>query len=287
MVLPNFLIIGAQKAGTTSLYHYLKQHPEIYMSPVKEPRFFYSEFYTADKLRPCQRKAPLSIEEYRSLFEEVTNETAIGEASTDYLHCATAPEQIKQALPDVKLIAILRNPVERAFSAFCYQTRDGYETLDFAEAIEDTQSGLRNYVQLGFYYPQVKRYLDLFERERIKVYLTEDLYRDPNSMLVDVYDFLNVSHEFEPSLEKKNISGIPKSRLLHDIFLKDNLLKSLLKPLFPDRLRKQIQSNVRKANLAQKPTLDPELRQKLTKVYQEDVLKLQDLLDRDLTAWTK
>ena len=287
MVLPNFLIIGAQKAGTTSLYYYLNQHPEIYMSPVKEPRFFYPEFYTKDKLRPCQREVPLSLEEYRSLFAGVSTETAIGEASTDYLHSPTAPEQISKTLPDVKLIAILRNPVERAFSAFCYQARDGYENLNFAEAIADTQSGLRDYVRLGFYYSQIKRYFDIFDREQLKVYFTNDLYRDPNSMLVDICNFLDVSSEFEPSLEKKNVSGIPKSRLLHDIFLKDNPVKSLLKPLFSDRLRKQIQTKVRKVNLAEKPTLDPGLRQKLTNIYQEDISKLQDLLDCDLSAWTK
>ena len=287
MVLPTFLIIGAQKAGTTSLYHYLRQHPEIYMSPVKEPRFFYPEFYTVDKLRPCRRQIPLSLEEYHSLFAGVSTETAIGEASTDYLHSATAPAQIKKTLPDVKLIAILRHPVERAFSAFCYQARDGYENLDFAEAIADTKSGLRDYVELGFYYSQIKRYLDLFSPEQVKVYLTDDLYRDPNSILMNIYDFLNVSREFEPSLEKKNVSGIPKSRLLHDIFLKDNPVKSLLKPLFPNQIRKQIQTKVRKVNLTAKPSLDPQLRQELTETYQEDILKLQDLLDRDLTTWTE
>lgn len=287
MTLPNFLIIGAQKAGTTSLYHYLRQHPEIYMSPVKEPRFFYPEFYTADKLRPCQRTTPLTMEEYTSLFNGVSTETAIGEASTDYLHSAKAPELIAQTLPEVKVIAILRNPVERAFSAFCYQTRDGYEYLSFAAAIEETESGLRDYLKLGFYYGQVKRYLETFAEEQVKIHLTDDLYRDPNSMLIDICDFLDVSCTFEPSLEKKNVSGIPKSRFLHDIFLKDNPVKTILKPLFPARLRKQIHGNVRKINLAEKPILEPELRLKLIEVYREDILKLQDLINQDLSPWMK
>ncbi len=285
MTLPNFLIIGAQKAGTTSLYYYLMQHPQIYMSPVKEPRFFYPEFYTSDKLRPSSRKQPLTMEEYQSLFAGVSSETAIGEASTDYLRSINAPKLIREAIPEVKLITILRHPVERAFSAFCYQTRDGYEHLDFAEAIKETKSGIRDYLQLGFYYSQVKRYLETFERQQVRIYLTQDLYRNPDSVLVNIYDFLNVDREFQPSLEKKNISGVPKSRILHDIFLKDNPFKSFFKPLFPSKLRKKIHGNVRKINLANKPTLSPELRHELIDTYREDILKLQDLIDRDISHW--
>jgi hypothetical protein len=287
MVMPNFLIIGAQKAGTTSLYYYLQQHPQIYMSAVKEPRFFYPEFYSADKLRPCKRKIPLSIEEYESLFVEVSNEIAIGEASTDYLHNPITPQRIKKTIPDVKLIAILRNPVERAFSAFCYQTRDGYETLNFADALreEEREKSLRDYKKLGFYYSQVKRYFDIFDRDKIKIYLTEDLYNNPTVVLNDIYNFLGVEQPFQPELSKKNESGIPKSRFIHDIFLKDNPIKSAIKPLFSLKVRKLIQGKVKEINLAAKPTLSLELRQNLIEIYREDIVKLETLIQKDLSGW--
>lgn len=286
MIIPNFLIIGAQKAGTTSLYYYLNQHPQIYMSYVKEPRFFAPEFYTApNKVRPPKRKSPLTWEEYCYLFKDVSNEIAIGEASTDYLHLSKAPERIKKTIPEVKLIVILRNPVERAFSAYCYQVRDGYENLSFAEAIKEEEKGTRDYKKLGFYYSQLKRYYDIFDRSQIKIYLNEDLNSNPDLVLQDIFRFLGVNCEFQPEYTKKNISGVPKNRFLHNIFLKENIIKETLKPLFSKELRQLIHSTVRKHNLRNKPAFPVEKRHKLIETYREDILKLQDLIQQDLSHW--
>ena len=122
MTMPNFLIIGAMRAGTTSLYHYLKQHPQVYMSPVKEPRFFALEGEKPDPGRPTDERlmnhSITDIEAYRALFQAVSKETAIGEASPLYLYSPKAPERIRHYIPDAKLIAVLRDPVERAYSHF-------------------------------------------------------------------------------------------------------------------------------------------------------------------------
>ena len=123
MIMPNFLLIGAAKAGTSSLYGYLKQHPQIYMSPIKEPRFFALEGETLNFNGPTRGINQTSIntlEAYSQLFQKVTTEKAIGEASTIYLSSPKAPERIKHYLPDVKLIAILRDPSERAFSSYMH-----------------------------------------------------------------------------------------------------------------------------------------------------------------------
>ena len=223
--LPNFIIIGAAKAGTTSLCHYLTQHPRVYISEEKEPRFFSPEFYTRDTngfLRSDARKEIFSLGEYQNLFESVTSEKAIGEATTEYLYYPKTPQRIKDRIPAAKLIAILRNPIERAFSAYCYQLRDGCETLSFEDAI--AQSSIRAasnwrpgwlYTQSGYYQEQLKRYYDLFPKEQIQIHLFSDFMRDPNAVCQQIFDFLEVESSFEvPDLSAKNVSMIPKNQFV-------------------------------------------------------------------------
>src|ERR687883_42510 len=157
--MPNFFVVGAQKAGTTSLYYYLKQHPEVYMSPVKEPHFFegmQSEFY-----RPGRKVMPVTcLGDYQALFQGVSNEKAIGEASASCLYSPKAPALLKGAIPNAKLIAVLRNPVDRAYSNFLHCIRVNREPLpSFAGALQAEEGRIRNnwgplwhYKQKGFYY---------------------------------------------------------------------------------------------------------------------------------------
>lgn len=133
MTLPNFLVIGAHKAGTTALYNYLKQHPQVYMSPAKEPRFFALEGknlkFLGPKKDPGNRCRFTTLEAYRELFQGVSSEVAIGEASTLYLYSQEAPKRIQHYIPDAKLIAILRNPIKRAYSNFVHAMQDDREVL--------------------------------------------------------------------------------------------------------------------------------------------------------------
>lgn len=295
MVQPNFLIIGAAKAGTSSLYHYLNEHPQIYMSPVKEPRFFAPELYTDYLKDPYRsgakehRSTPMRLEEYLALFEGVSNEVAIGEASTEYLYVPKTPERIKEQLPSVKLIAVLRDPAERAYSAFCYQVRDGCEHLSFEEALAQEESRRLekkrwpgwHYERVGFYYEQMKRYFDLFDKEQIKIYLYKDLQADSGAVVEDACRFLGVEDTFTPDLTRRNVSAIPKNMALQNLLIKDNPLKTIVKPFIPNSLRKSI----RNQNLKKKPALSAEIRQKLVADYREDILKLQALIQKDLSHW--
>ncbi len=189
MTLPNFLIIGAAKSGTTSLYVYLMQHPEIYMSPVKETHFFSFDSESKMTKGPGDpiHKAITDFNEYQALFDGVTDEKAIGEASTSYLYRPEAPGRIHKILPDAKLIAILRNPADRAFSAYMHVVRDERETAkDFAEALsyEENRKAagwepIWHFTSVGHYYEHLKRYYDLFHPDQIKVYLHEDLNDHP------------------------------------------------------------------------------------------------------------
>jgi len=287
MTFPNFLIIGAQKTATTSLYHYLKQHPKIYMSPVKEPKFFLLERWEYKKSKPIT-----DIKAYRALFQGVSDEEAIGEASPQYLYSQTAPERIYHYIPEAKLIAILRNPVERAYSSFLHKIRVGQESLTFDRALREEETRIRNnweplwhYKQLGFYYAQLKRYFDVFDRGQIRVYLFEDVKADPIGILQDIFRFLKVDDTFVPDISiRHNVGGIPKNKVLHTLLSNSNLAKSILKPFFFKGLRRCIASRLRNLNTI-KPPLKPEIRRQLIQEYQEDILKLQDLIQRDLSKW--
>lgn len=261
MVMPNFLIIGAAKAGTTSLYEYLKQHPQIWMSQVKEPNFFAFEGETLNSCGPGDQDyinsfSITKIEDYLNLFQGVENQVAVGEASPLYIYSSKAAQRIQHYIPEAKLIAILRNPVERAYSQFLMFVRDGREPLpDFAEALEQEETRMRNnwewawqYTRIGFYYIQLQRYLEKFDRSQIRVYLFEDFCTKPADVLRDIFQFLGVDDSFMPNMSiRHNVSDISQN---------------------PTKLM-----------------LSPEVRRRLVELYQEDIFRLQELLQQDLSQW--
>ncbi|MDA9981895.1 sulfotransferase [Gammaproteobacteria bacterium] len=180
--MPNFIIIGGVKSGTTALYHYLAEHSQVYMSPIKEPNFFLFErthpmqhlamrdHYEAKFFELALVNSATSWEAYQALFNGVMKEKAVGEASAGYLHAKQVPERIFRYTPNVKLIAILRAPVERAFSHFLFFIRLGVEpTYDFSKAIRTQNCRTERYIEVGQYYRALKRYFSLFDKSRIKI----------------------------------------------------------------------------------------------------------------------
>lgn len=304
--LPNFLIIGAAKSGTTSLYHYLKDHPDIFMSSVKETNFFLGDGETAAKevgldgsVREISRVSNLA--DYSALFDAAVTEKARGEASPKYLYYPGTAGRIKAALPDAKIIAVLRHPVDRAYSAFLHHVReDQEEYTDFAAALraepERIERGVDpkfHYRNRGFYFRQLAPYYDAFGADNVQVYLYEEL-RDPLGLLRHLFGVLEVDPSFTPDVSAQhNISGVPKSKFLHGVygFLKGNdrnAVKELGKRLLPAALRQRLKGRVvrdlQKNNLS-KPSLAPETRADLLQGYKEDMLALQNLIGRDLTHW--
>jgi hypothetical protein len=314
MTLPNFLIIGARKAGTTALYRYLEEHPQIYMSPVKEPQFFSYEggrpkcnypdglpYPVLNIVRSDEARAAMlrgvsvatftNIEAYETLFDDVSSEIAIGEASPSYLYIEEAPNRILHHIPEAKLIAILRNPVDRAYSHFINARRDGREPIkDFLSAIrkEDERAGLNYdpfwyYKGLGFYYQQLKRYYDLFDTHQIKVILSEDLRDGTLKVLADVFGFLGVNDRYETKcVAKHNIGGLPRNGALYRFVTSQGAFKIILKHLVPQKLY-SFMWNL----LLTKPALPPPDRRELLSVYRDDIVHLEQLIDRDLSSWLR
>ncbi len=296
---PTFLVIGAAKAGTTSVYRYLEQHPEIFVSRIKEPRFFALAGESLDFRGPGDARAQLdaitTLEAYQALFDRAEAKLAAGEASVLYLQHPAAAASIARHLPAVKLIAVLRHPAERAFSAFLHRNRDGVEPLEsFDEALDAEPRRIADrwyywwhYRDHGYYHRNLARYYQLFDRSQIRVYLYEDLDRDPASVMRDVFSFLGVDDAFRPDVSvRHNPSGFPRSFRLQRWLSGRHPLKDALKSLIPEQWGHKIISWMQPKNLV-RPTLPPETRARLVEGYREDIRRLQDLIDRDLSSWLR
>lgn len=299
MIMPNFLIIGAAKSGTSALYDFLSQHPQIYMSAAKEPMFFAFEGESPNFLGPGDDRSAnyysiTDIKDYCALFQSVSDEVAIGEGSTLYLYHPKAPERIRTHIPDVKLIVILRDPVERAYSNFLHLVRDNREPLtDFYQAFQQEEIRMNNgwewfwhYKRLGLYYVQLRRYFENFSQDQMRIYLYEDFANNSADLLKDCFQFLNVDKKFIPDMSMKvNASGVPKSKYLNSFLRRQNPIKKIIKPLLPEKVGRRLKTYVHNKNLV-KPDFLPELREELIQTYfREDILKLQDLIQRDLSKW--
>ena len=298
MKLPNFLIIGAPKAGTTTLFNLLKQHPDIYFSPLKEPHFFShglsgNTSVSVEKFGKLQ--SPITdLDDYSSLFKDVKKESAIGEASTSYLIHDQAPERIKHFLPQTKLIAVLRNPVQRAYSAFLMKCRiQGVEMTDTEDLLKRFQVEVeKSYSSnnTGLYSSKLKNYLKYFSWEQLQIFLFEDLKYSPETVVEEAFLFLGVDHHCAVEVGAvHNAGGIPKSKLLYNTLEGvRNQFNSLVRPYVPDRLlhvAHDYYSKIRVQTLSKPPIVPQMLKEKLLELYRDDIFQLQDLLQRDLSAW--
>jgi hypothetical protein len=302
-LLPTFILIGAGKSGTTALHHFLNQHPDVFMTPVKETNFFELEgrpIVSDPKTDPDRLyHYPQSInnwEDYKGLFADSGKVKAIGEASPMYLYGKRAPEHIKERLPNVKLIAILREPVDRLYSRWTHLLRDGNDPIGPFEGClnHDSIWWKRNdLVTEGFYGTNIKRYFDLFPKEQIKVFLHDDLRNDSEKVMRELFAFIGVDSDFKADLEREyNVSGKPKNKLIDTLIGSNSILIKSVKAIAPgliDALKEgaaqKLLTNLRKKNM-ERPDVDKAFKYKLfNEVYAQEVNLLEEVIGRDLTHW--
>ncbi|MEO1593524.1 MAG: sulfotransferase [Cyanobacteria bacterium J06632_22] len=295
--LPNFLIIGVQKSGTTSIYNYLKAHPQIFMSSVKETNFFERNWENESPERLARRKNGINtLADYSRLFDGVTDEQAWGEASPNYLfHHQQSVDLIRQHVPGAKLIAILRNPVERAYSDYLMSVRDAIGTSQRSLGEQVKTRGSSSFTLLkGRYYEQIKHFIDVFGTNQVQVLLYDDLRQDAGQLMQDMYAFLGVDPTFTPDTSKRaQTAQVPKNQALNRLMRTENPLRSVvsgvMRGLLPESTRQKLRSQLLSLNSQSKaalPLSDTD-RQLLIDYYRDDILKLQDLLGRDLSAWLR
>ena len=295
---PDFLIIGAAKSGTTALFHYLSQHPDVYASPVREPNFFAlgekkAVFNGPGDEETVNRNSVSDRNRYRQLFAGASEGQIAGEASPFYLYHESAPSRIYGAAPQAKLIAILRNPVERAYASYLHLVRDGRERCErFEEAltlendrIAANWEHLWHFTRMGFYAQQLKRYLMFFDRQQLHVVFYDDFKTDPLASVRSCFRFLSLPEDFTPDMRRRpNRSGVPRIAWIQRGLSLQGRIKKTISSILPERIKGSTATLVQRWNL-RRPPLEQAVRERLIALYRDDVLALAELLDRDLNDW--
>lgn len=285
MHLPNFIVGGAIKGGTTSLNYYLKQHPDVFMSPFKEPRFFAYDPHNAGHIDGHGLRFPIkTLEEYAALFEGSDGYKAVGETSPHYLRSDTAPRLIKETIPQVRLIFSLRDPVKRAYSSYWHRVRLGLEDRPADVVLQPGDQA----VEHGLYHAWLTCWYEYFDSTHIKIVLFDDLVRDALSVFADICRFLEVNDTFVPDLTVKNKGGMMKNQRIGRIYeqIKTHPLRQAINPLVPQRLRQKM-IDTRNNNLEEPPPMPADLARRLYDYYHDEIERLESFLDRDLSAWKK
>ena len=312
--LPNFILAGAGESGTTSLYCYLKQHPQVYMSPIKEPNFFAAaDIMSLPVFKPMEEQrlsallakteahghsgGPVSIpitkwEHYLRLFQNARDQVAIGEASVMYLWFPSAAPAIHRTLPRARLLFVLRDPAERLYTLYL-KTRHADHLITFRDWVSqamqanpDRRKGMQRHpipLDCGLYATHLKRFFDVFPREQIRIYLYEAYRADPRAILRDIFGFLGVDadHPIDTS-HRHHETTVPRFPVLH-------------------RLRRRLVGDTPVTGWIPAPVwqalhgfyfrpkgrdaMDPDDRRLVIDYYRDEILRTQGLICRDLSAW--
>ena len=311
---PNFFVVGVVKGGTTSLYHYLDQHPEVYLPPVKEtnhfaaadirPEHFLPEYatdvridldaYIANGMKQQVHIAHVNDEKhYKALFSRANGAKAVGEISNSYMICPSAALAIHEFNPEAKIIVVLRNPISRVWSQYLMNLREAktanraFADEIFADAEADPKGwGVNHqYLELGNYASQLARYFELFGRERVKIVFFEEYKASPGDVMRELCTFLEIDPDFAFDFSvKSNKASLPRSASLNTLLVKSGAVK-FAKSITPKPLRARL-ANVLYSN-KNMPSLGDADRSTLQSYYADEVAALCRLLESDkpLRLW--
>ncbi len=296
MIEPNTFLIGVQKAATTSFYSWLSQHPDI-CGPMAMKDY---GFFTRDDFYG-QGFAWLS-----SVYEEVfREEEVILQGSVHYIFFEKALRRIKQFNPEAKFILLLRNPVERAISAYEYAVKFNYEHLPINEAFSKEEERLKDddiqvlsqltYKHHGLYFEQIQTFLKYFQKEQLKVILYDDIATQPKKALMNTYKFLEVDPNFTPDFKSFNNTGELRSKSFQKaVFgngaIRNFLVQKVAKKILPHKLVSKLKWKIIDMNTNEKASnyldkTDASLKEELTKFFKKDIENLEGYLSRDLSHW--
>jgi hypothetical protein len=293
--LPNFMCGGASKCGTTTLYDILKSHPDVFLSSFKEPNFFNSDAFF-DK----------GVEWYlKSYFSGYKNQKIIGDFSPGYLSIPFTAERIAEALgPSAKFIFILREPVSRAYSQFLHNQLDEMEELDFETALINEEKRMDtakikndfisllkfSYIDQSLYTDHLRKYMEIFGAERVKVLIFEDFFQEIEKSIIEVFRFLEINENVNLKLDiKSNPRSKARSKTLKAFMKKKFLMRSVFRIIIPSlAVRNKIRNYMHKINNKPEPyhRLESKTREEIyNRYFAKDVNDLELLLGRDLGLW--
>ena len=291
MTLPDFIVVGAAKAGTTALYWYLADHPQVFMSRVKETNYFAFGLDERGHLLygdPELHHFPITtLDAYERSFEGAGDARAVGEASPIYLECPQSATRIRDTIPDARILCGLRDPIDRAYSDYQMYLRSRGRRFDPARELTPSAAWARpdsHWMQISMYHEALRRYFDVFPRERIFVFLFDDLKADQVGLVRDIYRFLGTDDGFVPDFgTPHNVGGMPASMLLERVLTNDSLRRAV-DPWIPQRAADWAR-RTRTRNLRRAPRLPSELGKELRERFREDIGQTAELIGRDLSFW--
>jgi hypothetical protein len=292
--LPNLLIIGAAKSGTTSLHNYLNQHPDIFMCSPKEPHFLINKEIGVQRIP----NAVVKVKDYKKLFEGHQDKCFRGESSVMYLSFPeiTIANIEKYLSVDVKIIIMLRNPVDRAYSGYQHVKRyNVMESLSFEDALSQSENRYHKtnnmtpasrYLELGMYYEQVKKFSEKFNNIHIIIY--DDYKVNFKEEINKVFKFLNLSSVEVNTKQEFMVGGWEwKNEKMKEFMVKPNVVKSIMKILLPSKkLRKSIRDIFQQSNIQKVEKINTDTEKWLKDYYRKDIEKLSILLKKNLNYWT-
>jgi hypothetical protein len=294
---PQFLIIGAARSGTTALYQYLAEHPGLFLTEPKEPHYFAFAGTTPAFTGPGDRQTinRLSVtdrEAYLRLYRDARPDQLRGEASVSTLYYPDAVTRLHQEHPDARLICVLRDPVDRALSAYGFMRTRGWEPCDTFEAaladeprrIAEGWHHIWHYTAMGRYGEQLRHVLEVFPREQVLVLRHEDMSADPDAVLGRVYAHLGVPPVQRTVDPDPHRSGEPRSRFLGRVISTHHPLKKLLSPVVPTSLRRRLRRRIVARNIV-RLSCRPETRRALVETFAPDLDVLEQVTGVDVSAW--
>lgn len=297
--LPDFYVVGAGRAGTTSVSHYLAQHPALFVPSSKSSSFFYACDLTGSPLAADEASIPAWFVQdeahYRELYAPAPAGAICGDISPVYLASTRVAGRIAAARPDAKIIALMRNPVDRVYSRYVGRRRDGLEaTSTFDELVEreiDTdlvrEDAHATYLAGGMIAHHLRTYLDAFPRENILIHFYEEFARDTQEVMASMSRFLGVDDDFQFDVQRihNRSGGRIQNPTVGGLWASSLPLRKALRPWLPQSLRDGLFRKV--TAKTEKVPINPETRRRLIELYRDDIRMLERMTDRDLSEWSR
>jgi hypothetical protein len=294
---PQFLVIGAARSGTTALFQYLAEHPGLFLTEPKEPHYFALAGSTPAFTGPGDRQtinrlAVTDRDAYLALYREARPDQVRGEASVSTLYFPEALPRVREMAPDARLVCLLRDPVDRAFSAYGFMRTRGWEPCaTFEEALADEERRIAegwhhiwHYTAMSRYGEQLRHALEVFPRDQLLVLRHEDLSADADAVLARVYDHIGVPPVPRTVSPDPHRSGEPRSRFLGRVVSTHHPLKKLLSPVVPPALRRRLRRQIVDRNIV-RTSYRPGTRRELVAAFGSDLDVLEQVTGLDVSAW--
>lgn len=291
--LPNFLVVGAPKSGTTSLYYYLRQHPDVFLPVQKELHFFSCRLLQENTKGPGDKQVLGELcanrDEYSKHYAGVKDERVVGDISPSYLYYGVQ-ENIKRELDNVKIVVMLRNPVEKAYSQYMHLVRDQRESLSFREALMaeekrrlDGWSAIWRYAESSLYSRRLLDYMDCFGKDNVHVIVFEDFVSQPKETLKQLFLFLGIDESVCINTDViYNRTGKSRSAAISNLLNRPSFIKTIFKAITPDAWRISVRLKIMDANTTKKVALDDKDSAHLRNYFADDISRLEMLLERSL-----